>query len=158
MLVNQDVAARFLAAYKELMQALNQGVEPENMEQYAKLREMIYFYRNNHTQVYEDALIHEWLNTIKNEVFGEFIYLKKYQKGYVLQEMTTGTFYQVKGLTTNLEDSLPEFMIVKTALLPFEGEWLCDGLLIHKTELSKEDARAARDAYAEAKKQKQVIA
>ena len=158
MLVNQDVAARFLAAYKELMQALNQGVEPENMEQYAKLREMIYFYRNNHPQVYEDALIPEWLNTIKNAVFGEFIYLKKYQKGYVLQEMTTGTFYQVKGLTTNLEDSLPEFMIVKTALLPFEDEWLCDGLLIHKTELSKEDARAARDAYAEAKKQKQVIA
>jgi hypothetical protein len=158
MLVNQDVAARFLAAYKELMQALNQGVEPENMEQYAKLREMIYFYRNNHPQVYEDALVPEWLNTIKNAVFGDFIYLKKYQKGYVLQEMTTGTFYQVKGLTTNLEDSLPEFMIVKTALLPFEDEWLCDGLLIHKTELSKEDARAARDAYAEAKKQKQVIA
>ena len=87
MLVNQDVAARFLAAYKELMQALNQGVEPENMEQYAKLREMIYFYRNNHPQVYEDALIPEWLNTIKNAVFGEFIYLKKYQKGYVLQEI-----------------------------------------------------------------------
>ena len=158
MLVNQDVAARFLAAYKELMQALNQGVEPENMEQYAKLREAIYFYRNNHPQVYENALVPEWLNTIKNAVFGDFIYLKKYQKGYVLQEMTTGTFYQVKGLTTNLEDSLPDFMIVRTALLPFENEWLCDGLLIHKNELSKEDARAARDAYAEAKKQKQVIA
>lgn len=157
MLVEKELADRFLAAYKELMQALNQGVEPENMEQYAKLREAIYFYRNNHPEVYENALVPHWLDTIKKAVFGDFIYLKKYQKGYVLQEMTTGVFYQVKGLTTNLEDSLPEFMIVRTAILPFEGEWLCDGLLIHKVPLSKEDARAARDAYAEAKKQKQVV-
>ena len=157
MLVAPDLAARFLAAYKELMQALNQGVEPESMEQYAKLREAIYFYRNHHPQVYENALVPEWLNTINNAVFGDFIYLKKYQKGYVFQEMQTGIFYQIKGLTTNLEDSLPDFMIVKTALLPFENEWLCDGLLIHKTELNKEDARTARDAYAQAKKQKQVI-
>jgi hypothetical protein len=61
MLVEKELADRFLAAYKELMQALNQGVEPESMEQYAKLREMIYFYRNNHPQVYQDALVPEWL-------------------------------------------------------------------------------------------------
>ncbi|HQV21708.1 MAG TPA: hypothetical protein PLJ88_01285 [Agitococcus sp.] len=157
MLVEKNIADHFLAAYKELMQALNQGVEPENMEQYAKLREAIYFYRNNHPEVYENALVPHWLETIKKAVFGDFIYLKKYQKGYVLQEMTTGVFYQVKGLTTPLEESLPEFTIVRTAVIPFEGEWLCDGLLIHKTALSKEDARAARDAYAHAKKVKQVV-
>ena len=157
MLVAPDLAARFLAAYKELMQALNQGVEPESMEQYAKLREAIYFYRNHHPQVYENALVPEWLNTINNAVFGDFIYLKKYQKGYVFQEIETGIFYQIKGLTTNLEASLPEFMIVHTALLNFDGEWLCDGLVFHKAALNKEDARTARDAYAQAKKQKQVI-
>ena len=43
------------------------------------------------------------------------------------------------------------------ALLNFDGEWLCDGLVLHKTALSKDDARASRDNYAEAKKQKQVI-
>ncbi len=157
MLVSTEVSQRFLAAYKELMQALNQGVEPDSMEKYAQLREQIYFYRDNHPQVYENALVPEWLAVIKQAVFGNFIYLKKYQKGYVFQNMNTGIFYQVKALTTALEETLPEFMIVRTALLNFDGEWLCDGLVLHKTALNKEDARMARDTYAEAKKQKQVI-
>ena len=49
-------------------------------------------------------------------------------------------------------------MIVQTALIPFANEWLCDGLLLHGVVLGKNEARNARDAYAEAKKQKQVIA
>lgn len=157
MLVSTEVAQRFLAAYKELMQALNQGVEPDSMEKYAQLREQIYYYRDNHPQVYENALVPEWLSVIKQAVFGDFIYLKKYQKGYVFQHVNTGAFYQVKALTTALEETLPEFMIVRTALLNFDGEWLCDGLVLHKTALSKDDARMARDTYAEVKKQKQVI-
>lgn len=157
MLVAPDLAARFLAAYKELMQALNQGVEPDTLEKYAQLRAQIYDYRDNQPQVYDNALVPEWLNTINNAVFGDFIYLKKYQKGYVFQEMKTGIFYQVKALTTPLEDSLPDYIVVKTALIPFEGHWLCDGLLNHKALIGKNMAKELRDAYAQAKKQKQVI-
>lgn len=157
MLVSTEVSQRFLAAYKELMQALNQGVEPDSMEKYAQLREQIYFYRDNHPQVYENALVPEWLAVIKQAVFGDFIYLKKYQKGYVFQHVNTGAFYQVQGLTTPLEESLPDYIVVKTALIPFEGYWLCDGLLNHKALIGKNMAKELRDAYAEAKKQKQVI-
>jgi hypothetical protein len=158
MLVKDETAQRFLAAYKELIKALNQGVEPTSMEQYAKLRDQIYDYRDNHPQVYDNAVSPDWLAIIKQTVFGDFIYLKKYQKGYVFQDVNTGTFYQVLGLTTPLEETLSEYMIVKTALVPFEGQWLCDGLLYHKALIGKNMAKELRDAYAEAKKQKQVIA
>ena len=64
MLVSTEVSQRFLAAYKELMQALNQGVEPDSMEKYAQLREQIYFYRDNHPQVYENAKESDKLESI----------------------------------------------------------------------------------------------
>ena len=158
MLVSEENAAQFLVQYKTLMQQLNEGIEPDSMVRYAELRAMIYHYRDTAFDALKPVLSPEFQSALAGAVFGHFIYLKKYQKGYVLHDVNTGIFYQVKALTTLLEDYLTEFMIVQTALIPFANEWLCDGLLLHGVVLGKNEARNARDAYAEAKKQKQVIA
>jgi hypothetical protein len=158
MLIPAESAARFLVQYKTLMQQLNEGIEPDSMVRYAELRTLIYHYRDTAFDALKPVLSPEFVSALTSAVFGQFIYLKKYQKGYVFKDVNTGIFYQVKALTTLLEEHLTEFMIVETALLPFDNEWLCDGLLLHGAVLDKNEGRDARDAYAEAKKLKQVIA
>jgi len=120
MLVSQFVAKNFLKNYKKLMTYLNNGEEPADLEEYMRLRELLF-----------DRLKKEEKNLVKLVVgnnfyealtlarYGRFVYLKKYQKGYVFWDIDDGRFYQVLALTTPLETLLDEYSVCGTTLVPY---------------------------------------
>lgn len=153
MLIDKSIADDFLARYKAVMTFLNGGEVPADIAAYASLRSLLF------EKLYEvdDELIRmtgvEFVNTLKRGIFGRFVYLKKYQKGYVLQNIDSGNYYQVSALTTPLEDFVSDYSLIDTAILPYSSSLVCDGLVLsHGVCIGKNMAKDIRDGYWDAKR------
>ena len=158
MLIKKSDSDSFLGNYKLAMALINDGQYPENINEYGELREELF------DRVYEiekelsNALGIEFVETIKQGLFGKYVYLKKYQKGYVLKNIDNGKFYQVLALTTPLEDLVPEYSIIDTAILSFKENLICDGLVIHQgMVLGKNMSKEIRDEFWQEKRSGNLI-
>jgi hypothetical protein len=100
MLLDKIMADDFLTYYKSIMKLLNGGREPDGFKEYAALRPLIYENIDEIAEVVSELVGLDFVSAVKSDIFGKFIYLKKYKKGYILQNIETGKYYQVVALTT----------------------------------------------------------
>ena len=140
------------------MAFLNGGAEPDGIESYASLRPLIFENIDDIEEGITGIVGVDFVNSMKSGVFGKFVYLKKYQKGYILQNIDTGKYYQVSALTTPLEELAGEYSVIDTAIIPYAKKLVCDGLVLsHGVSIGKNMAKEIRDGYWEAKRSGELI-
>jgi hypothetical protein len=78
--------------------------------------------------------------------------------GFFRVSLDTGIFYQATALTSPLENLVHEYSIIKTTLLPFPNQLVCDGLISGaNTLLGRNLVKEIREEYWEAKKSGNVV-
>jgi hypothetical protein len=158
MLLKPKLASEFLSKYKVILAHINSGQPPNDIKEYVAARSKLYDDSACFSSALTKAAEIDFVEPLKSAVHGEFVYLKKYKNGYVFKKLDTGVFYQVAALTSPLENLVHDYSIIKTALLPFPNQFVCDGLISGaNTLLGKNFAKEVREAYWEAKKTGQVV-
>jgi len=159
MLIDKKVADTFLSNYKTVMAFLNDGSCPGNIQEYASLRPLIFQNIDSLEKEISNIVDQNFISSIKSGVCGKFVYLKKYQKGYILQHIDTNKYYQVAALTTPLEELIgEEYCLISTAIIPYANQLVCDGLVLsHNVIVGKNMAKEIRDGYWQAKKSGELI-
>jgi len=158
MLLKPELASEFLSKYKSILTHINSGQPPSDMKEYVAARSKLYDDSTSFNSALKKAEEIDFVEPLKSAVHGEFVYLKKYKNGYIFKKLDTGVFYQVTALTSPLENLVHEYSIIKTALLPFSNQFVCDGLISWaNTLLGKNLAKEIREAYWEAKKAGNVV-
>ncbi|WP_252177042.1 hypothetical protein [Endozoicomonas sp. 4G] len=158
MLVQKSCSDSFIENYKLAMALINNGQYPEDVNEYGGLREELFDRIYEIEKELSDALGVDFVETIKQGLFGKYVYLKKYQKGYVLKNIDNGKFYQVLALTTPIEDLVPEYSIIKTAILSYKENLICDGLVIHQgVFLGKNMSKEIRNEFWQEKRAGNLI-
>lgn len=72
-----------------------------------------------------------FIDAVRNAQYGTFVYAKKYRQGYALK-YKDNTWYFAKALTTPLEEFVPDWVVIVTAVLPFHDQYVCDGLVVDR--------------------------
>ncbi len=158
MLIREEQADIFLEKYKSIMTHLNGRVLPSGIEEYAALRSEIYEHIEDIDKNCKELVGEQFIESLRSAICTNFVYLKKYRNGYILQDAKSGIYYQVAALTTPLEEFLPEFCYIETAIVPFENYLICDGLVFSNNVLiGKNMAKRIRDGYWEAKRTGELV-
>jgi hypothetical protein len=158
MLLKPELASEFLSKYKTILTHINSGQPPSDIKEYVTARSKLYDDSASFSSALKKAAEIDFVEPLKSAVHGEFVYLKKYKNGYVFKKLDTGVFYQATALTSPLENLVHEYSIIKTALLPFPNQLVCDGLISGaNTLLGKNLAKEIRETYWEAKKAGNVV-
>ena len=135
------------------MTYLNGGALPSGIEEYVALRSEIYERIEDVAKNCRKLVGKQFIESLRSARCRNFVYLKKYRNGYVLQDTESGIYYQIVALTTLLEELLPEFCYIETAIVPFENYLICDGLVLSKNVLiGRNMAKEVRDGYWKAKR------
>lgn len=154
MLIPQDSAMEFIMLYTMLLYYAGdvQGVIPESMEfdsfldepmqTKAACREALYdpsplfddFLEDNEDQLSQEhqEIISAWSQRHLFGLHTIYRHMKKYTIFLDAEEPPTA--YGVLSLTTDLADMIPTFRLplyIKTALLPYKGQIVCDGLVAY---------------------------
>lgn len=158
MLIRKEQADTFLEKYKSIMTYLNGGALLSRIEEYVALRSEIYERIEDIDKNCRMLAGKQFIDSLRSAVCGNFVYLKKYRNGYVLQDTESGIYYQIVALATSLEELLPEFCYIETAIVPFENHLICDGLVLSKNVLiGKNMVKEIRDGYWEAKRTRKLV-
>jgi len=158
MLIRKEQADTFLEKYKSIMIHLNGRAIPSGIEEYVALRSEIYERIEDIDKNCKELVGEQFIESLRSAICTNFVYLKKYRNGYALQDTESGIYYQVAALTTPLEEFLPEFCYIETAIVPFENYLICDGLVLSGNVLiGKNMAKEIRDGYWEAKRTGELI-
>jgi len=158
MVIDKKMADTFLCHYKAIMTLLNNGVEPDGLQAYASLRQLLFDKIDEIEAEILGAVGFEFVSSIKSGVFGKFVYLKKYQNGYILQNIDTGKYYQALGLTTPLEEIVTEYSVIDTAIIPYADTLVCDGLILSQgVSVGKNMATDIRQGYWDAKRSGELL-
>ena len=145
MLIDKKLADVFLSHYKAVMAFLNGGAEPDGIKAYASLRPLVFENIDAIEEGITGIVGQDFVSSIKSGIFGKFVYFKKYQKGYILQNIDTGKYYQVAALTTPLEKLAGEYSVIDTAIIPYANRLVCDGLVLsHGVSIGKNMAKEIR--------------
>ncbi len=150
MLVDSTIANEFLAPYKAVLTEANGNEIPRDRNHYVECRELLFA---NLAAIAEFTSISEdFKNALSRSVHGKFIFLKKYKSWYAFQHMETDQYFAALGLTSPIEEMVTNFSVIETALIPFRGQIVCDGLIINKKILlGKNMTNNCRDGYNQAK-------
>jgi hypothetical protein len=156
MLVDSFTAARFLVSYKTLLAEVNGGKKPEGVKEFVRCRGLLFA---NPAKIGEYRGAGEDIkDAVRKAVYGRFIFLKKYKGWYAFQYMTTGRYYAALALTSPIESMLEDFSVIWTALVPWRGGIVCDGLIAGESILlGKNMMRECRQGYMEAKRCGELI-
>ena len=92
MLIHKEIADTFLEKYKNVMTHLNGGVLPSGIEEYAALRPKIYERIEDIDKNCRELVGEQFIESLRLAVCSSFVYLKKYQNGYVLQDTESGVY------------------------------------------------------------------
>lgn len=158
MLIPSKVAQEFLDEYKLLMKLMNEGEEPGGLKEYIALRDLIYGKLDDVESMYSEWIGLEFIQSLREAVFGKFAYLKKYKNGYALCSFDSGNYYLCKALTSPLEDFIDSYSIIETAIVPFKGYLICDGLVLnHNVHIGGNMAKNFRDGYWSATRDSTII-
>ena len=129
-LLNPLHARSFLEQYKRLLSEIA-GRQLDSTAEYVEAREALYEDGLNKTYCMNSQYDTSFVDAVRNAEYGMFIYAKKYKQGYALKS-TNNTWFFVQALTTPLEDMLPDWIAVVTAVLPYRDYHICDGLIVDK--------------------------
>ena len=158
MLIPSKVAQEFLDGYKLLMKLMNEGEEPKDMKEYAALRALIYEKMDDVDNLFSETIGFEFIQSLREATFGTFAFLKKYKNGYALYSLDSGNYYLCKALTSSLEEFIDPYTIIETAIVPFKGYIICDGLVLnHGVHIGKNMAKDFRDGYWSAKRDSTIV-
>ena len=156
MLVNSSIANDFLSSYIAVLTEINDGIQPQNTEEYIECRDFLYSDLAS-LSTYKN-ISRDLKNAVKKVVYGQFIYLKKYKDWYAFQHLDTNQYFAALGLTSPIEEIVEEFSIIETALVPYQGSIVCDGLVVKKNVLLGSNMmKECRDGYHQAKKSGYLI-
>ena len=129
-LLNPLHARSFLEQYKRLLVEIA-GTQLDGTAEYVEAREALYEDGLNKTHRMNSEYDTSFIDAVRNAEYGMFIYAKKYKHGYALKS-TNNIWFCVKALTTPLDDMVPDWVAVVTAILPYRGSHICDGLVVDK--------------------------
>jgi len=126
-LIEPERANAFLDQYKRLLCTI--AAKPlKAIKDYSEVRKMLYKDGFNKAFVFDLSYEESFVNAVRNATYGMFIFAKKYRKGYALKGLDN-TWCCVHALTTPLEELIPEWCVIDTAVLPYCGFLVCDGLI-----------------------------
>jgi len=123
-------ANAFLAQYKRLLCTI--ADKPlKIINEYSEARKALYSEGFNKSFVFDSSYEESFVNAVRNATHGMFVYAKKYRSSYALKA-SDDTWFCVKALTTPLEEMIPEWCVIDTAVLPYCGLIICDGLIVDR--------------------------
>ena len=121
-------ANAFLWQYKRLLGAI--AAKPmNNTKDFIEARTALYKDGFNKSFVFDSSYEESFINAVRNATYGTFVYAKKYKNGYALKS-SGNIWFCISGLTTPLEEMIPEWCVIDTAVLPYSGFTICDGLFM----------------------------
>lgn len=129
-LLDSALSSAFLAQYKRLLGAVAGQLLMTAID-YNKARDVLYDKGFNKTYVFDSSYEESFVHAVKGAIVGMFIYAKKYAHGYAFKD-STDRWLCVKALTTPLEEMIPAWSVVNTAVLPYHGFLVCDGLVVDR--------------------------
>lgn len=140
------------------MTYLNDGDVPDDNEEYASVRPLIYQHLNQIKDHMLDTVGHDFYRSLELGIFGRFVFLKRYKQGYVFHHIDTGIFYQAVCLTMPLDEMVEEYSVIETALIPYANRMVCDGLVLSAgVFIGKNMAKELRGDYWAAKRSGELV-
>ena len=129
-LLDSSLANAFLVQYKRLLGGV--AAKPmKSTNDYNEARDVLYKDGFNKLYVFDSSYEECFILAVRNAIHGMFIYAKKYKEGYALKS-SDDAWLCVQALTTPLEEMIPEWVVIETAVLPYGGFLVCDGLVVNR--------------------------
>lgn len=129
-LLDSSLGTTFLEQYKRLLGDIA-GKPMKSADDYNEARKVLYRNGLNQDYVFNSLYEESFVLAVRNAIYGMFIYAKKYKEGYALKA-SNNAWLCVKALTTPLEQMIPDWAIIETAVLPYGGFLVCDGLVVDR--------------------------
>jgi hypothetical protein len=129
-LLDFSLASAFLLQYKRLLGAVAAKPMKSNND-YNEARNVLYKDGLNKLYVFDSSYEKSFVHAVRSAIHGMFIYAKKYKQGYALKA-SDNAWLCVKALTTPLEEMIPDWVVIDTAVLPYGGFLVCDGLVVDR--------------------------
>jgi hypothetical protein len=129
-LLKPSQAKAFLEQYKRLLSEIA-GKRLDGIADYAEAREALYENGLNKTHCMDSKYDSSFIEAVQNARYGMFVYAKKYKQGYALKH-EGNVWYFAQALTTALEEMLPDWVVITTAVLPYRNQYVCDGLVVDR--------------------------
>ena len=129
-LLDFSLASAFLLQYKRLLGAVAAKPMKSNND-YNEARNVLYKDGLNKLYVFDSSYEKSFVHAVRSAIHGMFIYAKKYKQGYALKA-SDNAWLCVKALTTPLEEMIPDWVVINTAVLPYGGFLVCDGLVVNR--------------------------
>lgn len=121
-------AARFLSAYKAMLEtAARRQLNGRN--EFAEARNA--FYANQELRTKPPTADAELLKALTTASCGQFI-VCRHMARHTEMVGPGDQVYRVRGITTELREMIDSWMIIQTAVMQFNGIWICDGLIQSK--------------------------
>ena len=129
-LLDSSLSSAFLAQYKRLLGAI--AAKPmKTSDDYNEARNVLYKEGLNKSYVFDSSYEESFVCAVRSAIYGMFIYAKKYKDGYALKA-SNNAWLCIKALTTPLEEMIPDWVVIDTAVLPYCGFLVCDGLVVNR--------------------------
>lgn len=129
-LLDSSHAMAFLAQYKRLLGAITDK-PPKSLNDYHLARNFLYVDGLNKRYAFDSSFDEIFVLAVRNAIYGMFIYAKKYKQGYAFKS-PDDAWLCVKALTTPLNEMIPDWVVIDTAILPYHGFFVCDGLVVKR--------------------------
>jgi hypothetical protein len=129
-LLDSSLASAFLAQYKRFLSDV--AAKPmKSSNDYHEARNVLYKDGFNKLYVFDSSYKESFVLAVRSAIHGMFIYAKKYKLGYALKA-SDNAWLCVKALTTPLEEMIPDWVVIDTAVLPYGDFLVCDGLVVNR--------------------------
>jgi len=129
-LLDSSLAMAFLAQYKRLLGDIAKKTL-KSLKDYHVARNGLYKNGLNKRYAFDPSYDEAFVLAVRNATYGMFVYAKKYKQGYALKS-PDNTWVCVKALTTPLNEMIPDWVIIDTAVLPYHCFFVCDGLVVNR--------------------------
>lgn len=124
MLLSPDDAEHFLRTYKDALQHIA-ALELKDAQNYVAVRGALYSKKHRRKPPTDDP---DLLAALKTATYDRFVMGRHLKRGTEVVG-PDNTVYRVKGITTELGDIVPPWVYVKTVVMRFRDQWICDGLI-----------------------------
>ena len=129
-LLDSSLANAFLVQYKRLLGDV--AAKPmKSINDYNEARNVLYQDGLNKVYLFDSSYEESLVLAVRRAIHGMFIHAKKYKEGYALKA-SDNAWLCVKALTTPLEEIIPDWVVIDTAVLPYGGFLICDGLVVNR--------------------------
>ena len=129
-LLDSSLARAFLGQYKRLLGDV--AAKPmKSINDYNEARNVLYQDGLNKVYLFDSSYEESLVLAVRRAIHGMFIHAKKCKEGYALKA-SDNAWLCVKALTTPLEEIIPDWVVIDTAVLPYGGFLICDGLVVNR--------------------------